>query len=180
MRIIATKRQVAEMVARLRQVGKSDGWTTRFIDPSTGKRWTQIYLGSENHGGGLPILVPDPAPTIADLLNIAETSNEPAEVAASVWRLAESDREGVYHDQLLAIAESAARKGDQRRAALLIGWGRLTGVANLRPTLGKSPAEVSADHEYFKRIAHRAKALLRQTASDPLLRDRRVFDGEPS
>ena len=77
-------------------------------------------------------------------------------------------------------AESAARKGDQRRAALLIGWGRLTGVANLRPTLGKSPAEVSADHEYFKRIAERAKALLHLTASDPVLRDRRVFDGESS
>jgi len=164
------------MVGRLRQAGKSDGWTTRFIDPNTGKRWTQIYLGSESHGGGPPILVPDPAPSVAELLQVAEMSKEPAEVAASVWLLTENDREGTHRDQLVALAESAAKEGDQARASLIVGWGLLTDMRNLRPTLGKTPAEVSADHEHFKRIAGRAKALLRLAASDPLLRDPGVFN----
>jgi len=161
-------------------LGKSGGWITRFIDPSTGKRWTQTYLGSEAHGGGLPILMPDPEPSIEDLLEIARASNEPAEIAASVWLVAEKNREGLYHDQLMAVAEAAAKKGDQARVALVIGWGSLTKEMNLRPTIGKSPAEVTADHEYFKSIAARAKGLLHLTVRDPLLRDPRVFDGEPA
>ena len=178
MQIIATKSQVAAMRERLRVVGKSDGWTTRFIDPTTGKRWTQIHLGAEHHGGGPPILVPDPTPSIRDLLLIAGTSNDPAEVAASAWLLAEVDKEGSYREHLIAFAESAANDGDQSRVALLVGWGRLTDTGNLRSTLGKTPEEVTADCEYFESIAERAKRVLRLNASDPLLRDPRVFEGE--
>ena len=167
------------MLQRLRVVGNPDGWTTRFIDPATGKRWTRLYLDAEQHGGGLPILVPDPTPSVRDLFLIAATSPDLAEVAASAWLLADRDKEGTCRDQLVTIAESAANDGDYSRAALLVGWGRLTDATNLRPTLGKTPAEVSEDHNYFKGIAERAKRALRLNAADPLLRDPQVFEGEP-
>jgi hypothetical protein len=177
MHIVALKSQLAEMLPRLRPVGKSDGWTTRFVDPVTGKRWTRIHLGTDYHGGGQPVLVPDPTPTVADLLEIVSKSEDPAQIAASAWILAETEKEGGSREKLLMLAESAASEGDQARAALIVGWGRLTDSANLRPTLGKSPREVSSDHEYFKGIADRAKGLLHLTASDPLLRDPGVFEG---
>ena len=176
MRIIAQQRQVAEIVPKLRQLGNSDGWTTRFIDPSTGQRWTHTYLGADYHGGGMPILVPDPMPSVRDLILIACTSNEPAEIAASAWLLTETDKEGNYREHLVRAAEAAANGGNQKHAALLVGWGRLTDASNLRPTLGKDSAEVSADHKHFQDIAARAKALLRLKASDPLLRDLKVFN----
>jgi hypothetical protein len=177
MHIVALKSQLAEILPRLRPVGKSEGWTTRFLDPVTGKRWTRIHLGADHHGGGQPVLLPDPAPSVTDLLDIVGKSEDPAQIAASAWMLAESDKDGSCREKLLAHAESAASKGDQERAALIVGWGRLTDSSNLRPTLGKSPSEVSSDHEYFKRIAERAKGLLHLTASDPLLRDPGVFEG---
>ena len=176
MRIIARQGQVAEMLPKLRQVGKSDGWTTRFIDPSTGQRWTQMSLGAEHHGGGTPILLPDPMPSVRDLILIASTSNDAAEIAASAWLLTEIDREGSYREHLVRAAEAAATAGSQEHAALLVGWGRLQNTANLRPTIGKDPAEVSADHKHFQDIATRAKALLHLGANDPLLRDPKVFE----
>jgi hypothetical protein len=175
MRIIAHQRQVAETLPKLRQVGESDGWTTRFIDPSTGQRWTHTYLGSENHGGGLPVLVSDPMPSAGDLVKIASTSNDDAEIAASTWLLTEIDKEGNYREQLVRAAEAAASGGDQPRAALLVGWGALTRDANLRSTIGKDPAEVTADHKHFQDLAARAKALLHLSSTDPLLRDPKVF-----
>ncbi len=164
------------MIPKLRELGKSEGWTTRFIDPSSGQRWSRVYLGNDYHGGGLSILVPDPMPSVSDLVHLAANSDEAAEIAASAWLLAEIDKEGGYREQLASVAEAAAKKGDQERAALLVGWGRLNDTTNLRSTLGKSPAHVTADHKHFQDIATRAKALLHLAASDPLLRDPQVFE----
>ena len=125
------------------------------------------------------MLVPDPMPSVRDLLLIAATSPDQAEVAASAWLLADNDKEGNSREHLVAIAESAADGGDQSRAALLVGWGRLTEATNLRPTLGKAPAEVTEDHNYFKSLAERAKRALRLSISDPLLRDPQVFSAKP-
>jgi hypothetical protein len=177
MRILASQDHVSEMLTRLQPVGKSDGWTSRYVDPLTKELWIRVYLGSEHHGGGLPILIRESEPSIAELLEIAATSDEPAEVAASAWLVAERDQEGSSRDLLVAIAEAAANKGDQARATLIVGWGRLTDSSNLRSTLGKTPAEVSADHQYFIGLADRAKGLLHLTAADPLLRDPHVFGG---
>jgi hypothetical protein len=179
MRIVASQNRVSEMLARLQPIGKADGWTSRHVDPQTKEGWIRVQLGSEYHGGGLPVLLREPEPSIRDLLEIAATSDEPAEVAASAWLLAERDQHGGYREELVAVAESAANQGDQSRAALLVGWGRLADSSNLRPTIGKTPAEVSADHQHFKTIADRAKGLLHLTVDDPLLRDPRVFGGEP-
>jgi len=176
MQIIANKSLVAAMLQRLRAVGKSDGWTTRFFDPTTGKRWTQLHVDAESHGGGWRMLVPDPMPSVRDLLLIAATSPDQAEVAASAWLIADNDKEGKSRELLVAIAESASSAGDQSRAALLVGWGRLTDASNLRPTLGKAPGEVTEDHNYFRSLAERAKRALRLSVSDPLLRDPQVFN----
>src|SRR4029077_15545556 len=101
MHILARKSQLAEILPRLRPVGKSDGWTTRFLDPVTGKRWTRIHLGAAYHGGGQPVLVPDPAPSVTDLLEIVEKSEDPAQIAASAWIITETDKEGSSRERLL-------------------------------------------------------------------------------
>src|SRR6266487_3330774 len=118
MHIVALKSQLAEMLPRLRPVGQSDGWTTRFVDPVTGKRWTRIHLGADHHGGGQPVLVPDPTPTVADLLEIVGKSEDPAQIAASAWILAETDTEGSSREELLMLAESAASGGDKAKGLL--------------------------------------------------------------
>jgi len=177
MRIIASQRAISNTLTGLRSLGTgADGWSTRFVDPSTGEHWVQILLGTEHHGGGHPILVKEPIPTVTELLQLAATSKDRAEVAASAWLLAETDTHGAYKDHLVMIAEDAANTGDQERAALLVGWGRLNDETNLRPTRGKTPPEVSADHNHFMAIAARARALLHLKASDPLLRDLQIFE----
>jgi hypothetical protein len=163
------------MLDRLRATAGARGWTTQLVDPATGERWIRRYLGAEYHGGGIPILLSDPEPDNNSLLDLAASSPDQSVVAASAWLLAETDSEGTYKERLLTIAETAARMGDQSRAALIVGWGLLHDETNLRSTLGKTSTEVSADHDHFRQIAARARALLHLKATDPPLRDRKVF-----
>jgi len=155
-----------------------DGWITFFVDESTGEHWRRTFLGSAYHGGGMPVLIREPMPTAAELLEIAAQSSDGPEIAASAWLLSELDPEGAYKEPLLIVAEDAADRNDQTRAILLVGWGNLTHEMNLRSPLGKPAAEVTADHEHFKRIAGRARRLLGFTHTDRLLRNPRVFRPE--
>jgi hypothetical protein len=176
MKLVAMQDLVAQLEARLLHSGNSpDGWTTTFVDPVNGERWRRIYLGSEHHGGGVPILVKEPMPSVTELLEIATESSNPAEVAASAWLLADMDHEGSYKERLVAIAEDAAHHDDQPRAALLVGWGSLNDATNLRPAQGKPAVDVIKDHEHFKSVAVRARKLLHLSNMDALLRDPSVF-----
>jgi hypothetical protein len=173
MRIIAQASQVSRKLKELSDHHGVADWHTRRLTEPSGREWTFTYLGSIE--SGVPILIDEPNPTPTDLLRLAATSTDPAETAAAIWILWGIDRPGDYREHLLVIAETAATNGDRERAVIIVGWGTLTSEANLRPTIGKTPAQVTADHEHFKAIAARARALLRLEESDPPLRDSRVF-----
>jgi hypothetical protein len=161
----------------MQEIGHSaDGWTIMLRHPSTGRTWLRIQLGSEDHGGGIPIVVEEPMPSVQELLDLAAHSTDAAETAACAWWLVELDPE--TKEALVTVAELAAAAGDQERAALLVGWGDLLSEMNLRPPLGKSLAAVTKDHDHFRAIAARARRLLRLSNDDPLLRDPRVFTGD--
>jgi hypothetical protein len=147
-RICANQTEVSQLVATLREDGASSGgWDTLFIDDSTGQRWRRTWLGSEHHGGGIPVLIQQPAPTVDELLTLVASSANHAEVAAGAWLLAESDPHGGYKERLVALAEEAARQGDL----------------------------VSRDHEHFKNIASRARRLLRLRHTGSPLKGLQVF-----
>jgi len=176
MRIVAEQIAVSRYESEFAEVGRSpDGWTTTYVDPTTDERWQRIYLDSDFHGGGMPILVKEPMPSIDELLGMAANSLDLAEVAASAWLLADQDREGRYKGPLVAIAEELATQGHHTRAALLVAWGNLLSEMNLRPTLGKSVADTTKDHEHFCAIAMRARTLLHIGRTDRFPRDPAVF-----
>jgi hypothetical protein len=176
MRICANQTEVSQLVAALREDGTaSGGWDTLFIDDSTGKRWRRLYLGSGHHGGGIPVLIQEPAPTVDELLTLVARSSNRAEVAAGAWLLSELDPQGGYKEPLVAMAEEAARQGDLARTVLLVGWGGLDDDTNLRSSLGRHLVEVSRDHEHFQTIASRSRRLLRLWDTGSPLKDLQVF-----
>lgn len=167
---------MSQLVAALREDdADSGGWDTLFIDDSTGQRWRRAWLGSGHHGGGIPVLIQQPAPTVDELLTLVASSSSFAEVAAGAWLLAESDPQGGYKEPLVALAEEAARQDDLARAVLLVGWGGLDDDTNLRPSLGGHFVDVSRDHEHFKNIASKARRLLRMRHTVSPLKDLQVF-----
>jgi len=177
MKLVAQREAVARLQAALvASADSTDGWTKTFIDPVTGERWCRTYLGSEYHGGGMPILVREPMPGVDDLLEIAAHSVDETEIAASAWLLTDLDREGGFKERLVAIAEQAVSRGDQIRAALLVGWGGLDSEMNLRPALGRVAAEVTRDHEHFKAIAARARHAIHSRTVRAPLRDPSIFE----
>jgi len=176
MRIVAEQNMVARYESKFVEVGRSpDGWTATFVDPTTDERWQRIYLGSEYHGGGMPILLKEPMPSVDELLSMAADSLDSAELAASAWLLADQDLEGRYKDRLVAIAEELSIQGHHARAALVVAWGDLMSDMNLRPTLGKSDADITKDHTHFCAIAARARMLLQIGRTDQFPRDPAVF-----
>ena len=180
MRIVASQDRVAQMLTRLRSVDSSpDGWTTHYLDPLTGARWMRTFLGSDYHGGGMPILIAEPTPSASELLELAARSADLTEVAASSWLLAETDRVVAYKAPLIALAEAAAARNERSRAALMVVWGALADEGNLQLALGKSPAEVTADHEHFRAIAARARTILDGASPGVQRRDSRLFGLAP-
>jgi hypothetical protein len=175
-RICANQTEVSQLVAALREDGAaSGGWDTLFIDDSTGQRWRRTYLGSGHHGGGSPVLIQEPAPTVDELLTLVAGSPNLPEVAAGAWLLSELDPQGGYKERLVALAEEAARHDDLARAVLLVGWGGLDDDTNSRSSLGRHVVDVGRDHEHVQNIASRARRLLglRHTAAP--LKDLQVF-----
>lgn len=72
-RIHADQTEVSRLVAEWREAGvASEGRDTVFVDDTTGQHWRRTYLGSEYHGGGLPVLITEPVPTVAELLEVVE------------------------------------------------------------------------------------------------------------
>jgi hypothetical protein len=173
MLIVARRIEVERMERELQRIG--EGWNQEFLDPAGGGRWRRHYLGAEGHGGGVPVLVRQPEPTAAELLEQVRSSSDEAEIAASAWLLCERDKAGESKDALILLAEAAAAEGDRTRVTLVVGWGDLLNEANLRPFIGKDPAIVSQDHDHFRGIAARARNLLHLGIDDPLLRDLGVF-----
>lgn len=176
MKICANQTAVSQLVAVLREHGAgSGGWDTLFIDDSTGQRWRRTYLGSGHHGGGIPVLIQQPEPTVDELLTLVAGSSNLAEIAAGAWLLSEMDPQGGYKEPLVALAEEAARQDDLARAVLLVGWGGLDDDTNLRSSLGRHVVDVSRDHEHFQNVASRARRLLRLRHTGTPLKDLQVF-----
>lgn len=112
------------MLSRLQPLdGHPGNPNTLFVDPHTGVQWMRAWLGAANHGGGIPVLITAPMPSAPELLALASTSADRAEVAAATWLLEGSDRTGAYKEDLISRAEEASQRGEQWRAALMVAWG---------------------------------------------------------
>lgn len=84
MKVVAQRDAVERLQAALvASADSTDSWTKTLIDPVIGERSLQTHLGSEYQGGGIPILVRGPMPGVEDLLELAEHSADPTEIAAS-------------------------------------------------------------------------------------------------
>jgi hypothetical protein len=53
-----------------------------FSDPASGARWIQRFLGAGAQGDDILIMMRKPAPDVTELLTIAATSQDSAEVVA--------------------------------------------------------------------------------------------------
>jgi hypothetical protein len=156
--------------ARVLAVGTRSTSTTLLVNVGD-----EPTSGRGHHGGGIPVLIQQPAPTVDELLTLVARSSNLAEIAAGAWLLSELDPQGRYKEPLVALAEAAARQDDLARAVLLVGWGGLDEDMNRRSSLGSDLVEVNRDREHFQNIASRARRLLRLRDTESPLRDLRVF-----
>jgi hypothetical protein len=121
-RIVAIQDDVARLLTQFLEVGRTDdGWTTILVDPSTGDRWRHTYLGAEYHGGRMPVLVKEPVPDAATLVDLCAHTSDAAEAAARAWLLRETDPVGTHREGLLRGAEDAFGREDHARARSWLG-----------------------------------------------------------
>jgi hypothetical protein len=137
------------------------GWSRRFVDPVSGRRWLATYLQTERHGGGYQILMRLPRPERADWLELVAHSSHPAEIWVAAMALGEDPES---YGALLGVLMDAARGAEWQRLGIAATWSGITSPINRRPVLGKAFAEITTDVEHFERIAAEASNLLARAA----------------
>ena len=155
-RLIASGREIQEFVGQLKEISRDpSGWSSRYVDPGTGEIWERAILDDRRQVYALTRL---PAPTQPELLDLALFSPHDNEAIAAIYLL-RGDPKAQF--KLFHEVEKMSLEPDAcwDRVGLVIAWAGLESSHNRWPTLGKTIAEITADHQMFIDLARRAHIL---------------------
>jgi hypothetical protein len=142
------------------------GFAAVYKDPLTKSFWLKYYATAATQGGGYLTLMRLPAPSTEKLIDITISTIFEDEAVAAVLRLL--DEEAIekkdFRQSLIEKLEQAVEGTTipAERVFKIIKFAQLTDPMNKREVLAKTAEQVQADATYFKGIADRADALLKQ------------------
>ena len=146
-----------------------DEWTTEYLDTVNQERWRQVYVETDYHGGGHPVLMKLPEPSQSELITIALKSHIKDEVAtaAALLNYNERDLGFSFREELIKHLEDHTRGSgfawtemERWRIPMIIQECDLADGVNRRPIVGKKDDEIETDFRYFQDIAGRALKLI--------------------
>ena len=168
-----TDRELIEKLTLEMTKIESDGWETKYVRNSDNTEWTKMYLGSEYHGGGNPILFKLPKPSQSELINILGETRDLKQISAIACLLKETEEfdegttEKEFREELINLLEKTISAEDfkfsdyeKQRFTTIIYDSGLDQSHNQREMIGKRPEEVDKDYQHFKGIAERAKRII--------------------
>ncbi|WP_339918481.1 Imm27 family immunity protein [Yeosuana marina] len=147
----------------------SNTWGTFYLCPKTNENWQKIYVETEYHGGGHPVLFKLPDPRKLDLINIALNSEDLDEIASASALLLVNEKElkEEFREDLINAIENKVSQKDfiwnklnSEKIKSIISETQLFDKTNRRPILGKKNIEIEKDFEFYKDISERAKKII--------------------
>ena len=134
--------------------------------------WVQLYLESEYHGGGFPILNKSPLPSQSKLIELLLKSNHLDQISGLATLIKHSefddfDNLNEFRPELIVKLEDIVRSNDfktskfqKKRLSIIIYNTELNYPHNKRETLGKTFNEVNNDYLLYQDISIRANHIL--------------------
>ena len=134
--------------------------------------WVQLYLESEYHGGGFPILYKSPLPSQSKLIELLLKSNHLDQISGLATLIKHSefddfDNLNEFRPELIVKLEDIVRSNDfktskfqKKRLSIIIYNTELNYPHNKRETLGKTFNEVNNDYLLYQDISIRANHIL--------------------
>jgi hypothetical protein len=164
-KLFGTNTLINEFVQKLIKTDTLDGgWTTKYIDNSTGQYWIKYVVDDRNFFENL--LLVSPPPTTDELIYIALSSQHSDEVSAAATRLyfeEQTDKREFRKKLINRLNEIDLEHLDQEekeRIKTIIKASQLTDRVNKREIVGKHFSEIQKDVNFFNSIADRAQEIL--------------------
>lgn len=147
----------------------SNTWGTLYLCPKTKEKWQKIYVETEYHGGGHPVLFTLPDPRKMDLIQIVLNSEDLDEIttASALLVVNEKELKDQFREELITEIENKINqknfqwnKLNSKKIKSIISETQLFDKTNRRPILGKKNIEIEKDFEFYKDISERAKKII--------------------
>jgi hypothetical protein len=158
---------IEQLLAKMELVETAaGGFAAVYKDPDTGAFWLKYYATAATQGGGYLTLLKLPAPSTAELINIAIFSNYEDEAVAAILRLLDEEaiEQKDFRQQLVEKLEGLQPVEDAQKQRLVkvVKLSSLDDPMNRRELLHKSKEQIQADANYFSAVAERARQLFRR------------------
>ena len=147
----------------------SNTWGTLYLCSKTNEKWQKIYVETEYHGGGNPVLFKLPDPRKLDLINITLNSEDIDQIitASALLVVNEKELKDEFREELIIAIENKINQKDfqwnklnSEKIKSIITETQLFDKTNRRPILGKKNIEIEKDFEFYKDISERAKKII--------------------
>ena len=165
-KLFGTNTLVNDFTKSLTQTETLDGgWTTKYIDNSTGHQWLKYVV--DDRGFSVNLIFISPPPTTEQLIEIALNTNYIDEISAAATRLnfeEQADKKEYRQkliDHLKQIYISKLDTTEKERIKTIILASQLTDRVNKREIIGKHFSEIQADANFFNNIADTAENILK-------------------
>ena len=135
-----------------------DGWTKKFIDPTTDTEWILYHYHNEMQGGGHKIMRENSVPEkLADWMNLCFSSGDEDDIIGLAWDLS------IEHDRwpdILDWLETNSVDFSKPKVSLFLNNLEILHVVNRRPIVGKDAQTIEMDYLHFQQLAQRAENLM--------------------
>lgn len=165
-KLFGTNALVNNFTKNLTQTEVLDGgWTTKYIDNSTGHQWLKYVI--DERGYFVNLIHISPPLSTDQLIEIAINTNYVDEITAAATRLnieEQTDRREFRQKLIEKIKTINTSKFDttqKERIKTIILAAQLTNRVNKREIVGKHFSEIEADVHFFNSIADTAENILK-------------------
>ncbi len=165
----SNKKTIKKLESKFIKTEKTEfDWTTEYLNPNDNTKWLKLRLRSEYHGGGYPVMMRKTGVSTDFLIRtiLSSTDIESISVGSALLEYFESSNGTEFRTELINRLERYYSDKDnqndefeKRKLEAIIENSTIYDDTNRRKIVGKNDAEITADYEFFKRIAARAEKL---------------------
>ena len=169
MNYISSKETIDKLTADFLKIENNEfSYGTKYLDTSDNSEWLKLYLKSDYHGGGNPVLMKKEGINSNILIDTIFDSNDLMEIsiASALLEYFEQINKQEFRLHLIERLEDHLNKKEvlkskfeKKRIDAIILNSLIFDSTNRRDLLGKNDLEIKADHKFFREIADRAEKI---------------------